>query len=109
MTARDLDVDLVGAAALLHHKYEWFRRSWRNMVREQDFPRPFVGGHPGGRPWWRAAAIEAWKDRQSGAPVAHAPADTDRSWSPPANDPRPRPIKPGNRTAKLLATAGAPR
>lgn len=107
MTGRDLDVDLVGAAQLVHRSYEWFRRNWRDLVRDEGFPSPFVGGQPHVRPWWRAKAIEAWKDARSGmAMPTSAPNDAP---PPPANDPVRRPVRPGGRASKLLATAGAPR
>jgi hypothetical protein len=101
-----LDVDLMGAAQLLHRSYDWTQRNWRGLVKDSGFPRPFVGGGPGGNPWWRAAAIEAWKDRQSGLNTV---APVEPTLPPTANDPRPRPIRPGNRVANLLAAAGGAR
>ena len=101
-----LDVDLVGAAAMLHRRYDWMRSNWRKLVAEEGFPAPFVGGQPGGRPWWRASAIEAWKDQKSGLPSALAPADNTPKV---ANDVTPRPRDPRGRAAKLLAASGSAR
>jgi hypothetical protein len=102
------DVDLAGAAALMHRSYDWFSRHWRELRDREGFPSPFVGDVPGGRPWWRRAAIDAWIDRQSGAPVPATSGDfTQRNgpiWA--ANDPVPIPTPPGGRVAKLLAAAG---
>lgn len=101
-----VDVDLVGAAAMLHRRYDWMRTNWRKLVAEEGFPAPFVGGQPGGRPWWRASAIEAWKDQRSGLPSALTPTASPPA---PANDPTSRPRDPRGRAAKLLAASGSAR
>lgn len=105
----NLDVDLVGAAALMHYRYAWWRANWRRMVDEEGFPPPFRGAHKGGRPWWRAQAIEAWKDQRSGLPSLLGVAGVDaQPVARPANDPLPRPLAPKARVSALLMAAGAP-
>lgn len=104
--ALSFDVDLVGAAAMLHRRYDWMRGNWRRLVADEGFPAPFVGAQPGGRPWWRASAIEAWKDQKSGLPSALNQAPSP-SLPPVANDALPRPRDPRGRAAKLLAASGS--
>ena len=97
------DVDLMGAAIQVHRSYDWFQGHWRQLVKAEGFPPPFVGGRPGSRPWWRAAAIEAWKARRSGlaAPEAFDLAASRRH----ANDATPRPLA-RERVSHLLSVSG---
>jgi hypothetical protein len=104
------DVNLAGAAAELHRSYDWMQKHWRRLVRDEGFPMPFVGGEVGARPWWRVAAIVAWKDQRSGlAPSERTsaniaqPQDLDPRT---ANDPTPQPVAPRAGAARLLAAAG---
>jgi hypothetical protein len=99
------DVDLRTVAVLVHRSYSWLGRNWRTYRHPgtgELFPRPFVGAELGQRPWWRRAAIEAWKDgaSASGNPGSTAPP-TD---PPPANDPTPRQYN--SRVDALRAAAG---
>lgn len=100
------DVDLAGAAALLHRSYSWFLRNWRTLkhgATGAPFPRPYVGGERGSRPVWRKAAVIAWQDGQPAE--AHTPAYPEqRAPAAVANDPAPRP--PTDRAAALLQAAG---
>jgi len=106
----NLDVDLLGAAEMLHYRYDWMQKNWRRLMAEEEFPPPFRGNRPRGRPWWRAAAIEAWKDQRSGLPSPLRGARQDVGDGPrPANDPVHRPMAPKGRVSALLAAAGAPR
>lgn len=114
------DVDIAGAAALVHRAAGTFTKTWRRMRREEGFPSPFVGDRPGGRPWWRVADIEAWKARRAAAgqpapratagdsPAQRRNAGTDPIPVPetPANDPVAHARASGNRVAQLLAAAG---
>lgn len=113
------DVDIAGAAALLHRSLGRFQKGWRRLVAEDGFPRPFVGADKGGRPWWRVADIEAWKaakaagvNRWRPAPAPATNGDLAqrqaRPEAPPeaANDPVARPLAPGDLAAQLLAAAG---
>lgn len=106
------DVDLSAAAALIHRKYDWMQKNWRRLVADEGFPRPFIGGRPGGRPWWRAAAIEAWKDRQGQAQTDVNLAQPDPAATPgpsTANDPAPRRPAPASLASRLVAAAGGAR
>lgn len=91
---------------MMHRQYGWMQRNWRSLVEEEGFPAPFIGGQLGGRPWWRASAIEAWKDQKSGLPSTLAPVPDPHV---PANDATPRPRDPRGRAAKLLAASGSAR
>lgn len=103
------DVNLAGAAALMHRSYCGFQRQWRTLrhpATGELFPRPYQGAEPGQRPWWRVAAIESWKD---GAVAGAAPASASTCVNPaqrePANDPVAPPIT--DRVAALLQAAGS--
>lgn len=109
------DVDMVGAAALMHRSKGRFQKAWRRLARDEGFPQPFVGAEKGGHPWWRVADIEAWKAlKAAGATkirpaVAGSPAQRRNAGTAepePANDPVARPILPGDLAAQLLAAAG---
>jgi len=97
------DLDLHGVAALLHRSYAWVQRNWRDL---DGFPPPFVGGQPGGRPWWRAVDIEAYKAGQRW-PSTPTTVDNLAQREPRpavANDPKPHP--PAHGVAALLRAAG---
>lgn len=105
------DVDLAQAAALIHRSYSFLQRRWRTLVHDasgQPFPRPFIGGEPGGRPWWRAEAIEAWKagaaSVAAGTSWDNPQRDDGGADAQPANDPRPLPRS--DLASALLAHAG---
>lgn len=107
----DADVDMAGAAALVHRSKGRFQKAWRRLVASEGFPRPFVGAQKGGQPWWRIADIEAWKAAKAAGlaqptpatggnlPQRHAPIQA-------ANDPVATEIPPGDLAAQLLAAAG---
>lgn len=107
------DADLRLAAVLVHRSYSWLQRNWRTLTNAagQPFPAPYIGGQPGQRPWWRTAAIEAWKDGAAPA-VQAAPGPAETAWdqpqrqrpAAPANDARP--AGRGRLADRLLAHAG---
>lgn len=105
------EVDLQGAAYLLHRSYAWFRENWRELVRDQNFPRPFIGEEKHGRPRWRTAAIERWKDWKSGLIDLDLAQRPEAQVAAPriANDPAAQPIRPAGRVAALVAAAGGRR
>lgn len=97
------DVDMATAAALLGRSYSWFSRNWRTLTHPATlatFPQPFVGAELRGRPRWRRAAIEAWKD---GAPSPGAETRGDPAQRA-ANDAAPLPRT--DRVDALVAFAG---
>lgn len=109
------DVDIAGAAALLHRHRDRFRKAWRRLVVDEGFPRPFVGAEKGGRPWWRVADIEAWKGAKAAGVHRARPTATrgDLAQRPnagaepaAANDPVAPVLTPGDLAARLLAAAG---
>lgn len=113
------DVDLAGAAALVHRSAERFTKGWRRLRADEQFPSPFVGDAKGARPWWRVADIETWKAWKAAgapapgpayggaaAPVASGSPAQRRPPTLPANDPVARPPAPGDLAAQLLAAAG---
>jgi hypothetical protein len=109
------DVDLAGAAALMHRSIGRFTREWRALVVDEGFPLPFAGGGKRQRPWWRVADIEAWKQRKSlGLPHPKAPATRGNlaqrpapiGGPPAANDRVAPPLRSGDLAAQLLAAAG---
>ena len=109
------DVDLAGAAALLHRSYSWLQENWRRLAAEEGFPLPYVGAEKGGRPWWTREAIDAWKARRCGLPsqVPGQSPDLHRAQpdplAHPANDPAPTRPHAGDRVSALLAAAGGGR
>lgn len=106
------DVDLAGAAALVHRSTDRFAKVWRRLRDDHGFPSPFIGAGKGQRPWWRVADIEAWKAAQAARSVAvsivtaaDSPAQR-QAEAEPANDPVARPPRRGDLVARLVAAAG---
>lgn len=110
------DVDLHGAAAMLHRSYHRFQKAWRGLP---GFPPPFIGSAKGQRPFWRRDDIEAWK---AGARWPLTPSEgvatpghlaqreaAEPAPNAPSNDLRPPPMHPADRAAHLLAAAGGRR
>jgi hypothetical protein len=105
------DYDIAAAAAALHRSKDWLQRNWRGLP---GFPPPFVGGEKGGRPWWRAADVEAWKggkrwDDQgraasSSEALGQLESPTNVVTLRPDNDPIPAPR--GSVASRLIAAAG---
>lgn len=96
------DVDLHGAAALLHRSYHSVQKTWRKLP---GFPPPFIGGGKGERPWWVAEDIEAYKRGRRWPAAGEGQAAPAPDAAPIANDPTPRRVRtdPVNR---LRAAAG---
>lgn len=95
------DLDLHGLALQLHRSYDWMQKNWRRLVADEGFPPPFVGREPGARPWWRAALVEAWKDRNHDAQGWGRLAQPTETV---ANDALPTPR--GDRASALIKAAG---
>ncbi len=94
------DLNLRGLARALHRSYDWTAQNWRRLAQAEGLPRPFIGGEPGGRPWWDGAAVEAWKKREL-APAARSAVTVVI-----ANDPVEIPREPPDLETALLAAAG---
>ena len=52
------------AASACGMAYETFRKRWRQMVADEDFPQPFH------RHIWDAEAVVAWRQARSQAAIA---------------------------------------
>lgn len=106
------DVDLAGAARLLHRSPGRFAKAWRRLREAEGFPSPFVGDAKGARPWWRIADIEAWKAaRAAGLTPRRRPTTSDnpaqfQGAGAAANDTVAHPLTPGDLAARLFAAAG---
>ena len=63
-------VGLAGAAALVGYSYHHLQRHWRELVKTEGFPLPYMGRGKGQHQRWLTASIEAWKAARSGDAVS---------------------------------------
>lgn len=85
------NADMATAATYAACHYDTFRKTWRDLVRDQAFPAPFRE-----RPYyWRIATLDAWREDQERKAAARLRGlDVGR----PANDTRPSPPAGGRVT-----------
>ena len=50
-------------ASAIGRSTDWFRRHWRDMMRQSHFPPPLPPSDAGADPVWSRHHVEAWMDK----------------------------------------------